>query len=154
MGIEQSQHEDFMSRALSLALKAESESEVPVGAVVVYQNEILAEGYNQTIQLSDPTAHAEIIALRRACQEVDNYRLIDAVMYTSLEPCCMCAGALVHARIKKVFYAASDPRAGACGSQFQLANNQILNHRIDLHQGLFQQQSSEILKNFFKKRRL
>ncbi len=142
-----------MHRALELANIAEQQGEVPIGAVLTLNNEIIGEGYNQVISNNDPTAHAEIIALRQACAEKNNYRLIDAVLYTTLEPCCMCAGALVHARIKTLYFATHDPKAGACGSQFQLANNNILNHKIELNHGLLQQESSTLIKNFFKKRR-
>lgn len=145
--------EKWMAQALTLAHQAQEIGEVPIGAVLVYQDEVIGEGYNQTISLSDPTAHAEIIALRQAAKKIKNYRLLNTTLYTTLEPCCMCAGALVHARIKTLYFATSDPKAGASGSQFNLTNNTILNHRIECHQGLMQQQSAQLLTNFFKQRR-
>ncbi len=147
-------HEEKMHCALALAREAELNGEVPVGAVIVLDGEIIAEGYNQVISTNDPTAHAEIIALRQAANAIGNYRLVDATLYSTLEPCCMCAGALVHARIKTLYFAACDPKAGACGSQFQLVDNDVLNHKIDWHAKLLQEESSTMLKNFFKQRRL
>lgn len=146
-------HQKFMERAIELAMEAEKQGEVPIGAVVVLNNEIIGEGYNQVIKLSDPSAHAEIIALRQAAKKIGNYRLNGASIYTTLEPCCMCAGALVHARIKNLYFSASDPKAGACGSQFQLLDNSILNHRVNIDIGIFQEKSASLLKNFFKERR-
>lgn len=142
-----------MQRAYDLALKAQKNNEVPIGAVIVLNDKMIGEGYNQVISQHDPSAHAEIIALRNAGKKIENYRLVEASLYTTLEPCCMCAGALVHARIKNLFYAASDPKAGACGSQFQLVENDILNHKINYEVGLLQEECSLLLKNFFKQRR-
>lgn len=147
------QHQRYMLRAIELAEKAQEISEVPVGAVLVHQGEIIAEAFNQTISLSDPTAHAEILVLRQGARVLQNYRLIDTTLYTSLEPCCMCAGALVHARVARLFFAAFDPKAGACGSILQVAANPALNHRTESHGGIYQDRSSQLLKNFFKARR-
>lgn len=146
-------HQKFMECAIELAMEAEKQGEVPIGAVVVLNNEIIGKGYNQVISLNDPSAHAEIIAIRQAAKKLGNYRLNDANIYTTLEPCCMCAGALVHARIKNLYFATSDPKAGACGSQFQLVDNATLNHRVNVDIGIFQEKSATLLKNFFKKRR-
>lgn len=142
-----------MQRALELARFAEIQGEVPVGAVLTYNNEIIGEGYNQVISNNDPSAHAEILAIRQAAQKQQNYRLVDSTLYTTLEPCCMCAGALVHARIRTIYIATNDPKSGACGSRFQLVNNDILNHKININFGHLQEESSSLLKNFFKKRR-
>ena len=147
------EHQRFMAHALSLAHQAEAQGEVPIGAVIVYDNKIIGEGFNQVISLSDPTAHAEIMALRQAAKNSNNYRLVGASLYTTLEPCCMCAGALVHARIQTLHYAAFEPKAGACGSQFQLVDNPILNHKVEIKTGLLQNESSTLIKQFFKKRR-
>ena len=111
-----------MTRALELANIAKEAGEVPVGAVLTLDDQIIAEGHNQPIAQHDPTAHAEIVALRSAAKEVGNYRLINSILYTTLEPCCMCAGAIVHARIKRVVFATQDPRSGAAGSVFNLLN--------------------------------
>lgn len=143
----------WMQRAFELAKIAQAKGEVPIGAVIVLNDEIIGEGYNQVISLCDPSAHAEILALRQAAKKIDNYRIINAELYTTLEPCCMCAGALVHARIKSLYFATSDPKAGACGSQFQLVHNEILNHKLNFYEGMLQEECSQLLKNFFKKRR-
>ena len=143
----------WMQRAFELAKLAEENGEVPIGAVIVLNDEIIGEGYNQVISLCDPSAHAEILALRQAAKKIDNYRIVNAKLYTTLEPCCMCAGALIHARIKSLYFATPDPKAGACGSQFQLINNDILNHKVSFSGGVLQEECSWLLKNFFKKRR-
>lgn len=143
----------WMQRAFELAKIAETKGEVPIGAVIVLNDEIIGEGYNKVISLCDPSAHAEILALRQAAKKIDNYRIVNAELYTTLEPCCMCAGALVHARIKSLYFATPDPKAGACGSQFQLINNDILNHRLNFYEGMLQEECAQLLKNFFKQRR-
>ncbi len=145
--------EKWMRYAFELAELAEEKDEVPIGAVIVLDGKIIGEGYNQVISNNDPTAHAEIIALRQAAKNIGNYRLINAELYTTLEPCCMCAGALIHARIKHLYFATTDPKAGACGSQFQLLKSNILNHKIDFSEGLLKVESAALLKNFFRKRR-
>lgn len=142
-----------MQRALELACIAKDASEVPVGAVLTLNNQIIAEGYNQSIAQHDPTAHAEIIALRSAAKQFNNYRLINTTLYTTLEPCCMCAGAVVHARIKRIVFATHDPRAGAAGSVFNLLRAEKLNHSCDIEHGLLAEESSFLLKQFFKERR-
>lgn len=142
-----------MQRALELARMAEIAGEIPVGAIVTMNENILAEGYNQSIMQNDPTAHAEIIALRAAAQKVGNYRLLNATLYTTLEPCCMCAGALIHARIKRVVCATLDLRTGAGGSVFNILNSEKLNHVSCFEHGLLAEQSSMLLKQFFQERR-
>lgn len=142
-----------MQRAYELAQLAEQKGEVPIGAVLVDNDKIIAEGHNQTIELSDPTAHAEILVLRHAGIKLNNYRLNGTTLYTTLEPCVMCAGALVHARIKTLYFASTDPRGGACGSQFNIVHNKKLNHRIECHSGLFAKPCGDLLSNFFKQRR-
>lgn len=142
-----------MQRALELAKIAEQQDEVPVGAVVVYQNKIIGEGYNQPIRLNDPTAHAEVIALRQSAKNIGNYRLIDTSMYVTLEPCSMCVGAMVHARIKQLFFAAGDAKTGAVCGAHQLVNHPMFNHQIEWHQGLLGEVSSQLLKDFFAAKR-
>ncbi|MFN7098355.1 MAG: tRNA adenosine(34) deaminase TadA, partial [Gammaproteobacteria bacterium] len=119
---------EYMQQALELAHYAEQQGEVPVGAVVVFQNEIIGKGWNQPISRHDPTAHAEIMAMREAAANIGNYRLVDCDLYVTLEPCPMCAGAMIHARIKRLIYGTADPRSGAAGSVFNLINSTQLNH--------------------------
>jgi len=146
--------EQFMRSALAQAAIAVRIDEVPVGAVLVSASgEILAECHNQTISLSDPCAHAEILALREAGRRLGNYRLLDTTMYVSLEPCAMCAMALVHARVKRLVFAASDPKTGACGSVFNLIADSRHNHRVEVQGGLLQEQASTALSAFFKAKR-
>lgn len=143
----------WMQQALRLARQAESEGEVPVGAVIVLDNKIIGEGWNRPIKSADATAHAEIQALRMACAKVNNYRLPGATMYVTLEPCLMCAGALIHARIETLVYGADEPKTGAAGSNidaFQLTN---LNHRVKLEGGVLADECSALLKQFFQSRR-
>ncbi|MDH5433152.1 MAG: tRNA adenosine(34) deaminase TadA [Gammaproteobacteria bacterium] len=146
-------HQHWMQKALELAQKAEEQGEVPVGAVLVKDNEIIGQGFNQPISTHDPSAHAEIIALRQAAKQIKNYRLVDTTMYVTLEPCAMCAMAMVHARVKTLIYAASEPRTGADGSLYQLLQHQGHNHQIEVIFGIMQEESSELLKAFFKQRR-
>ena len=143
----------FMEEALIEAKKALKKGEVPVGAVVVLEEDIIGRGYNQPITKNDPTAHAEIMALRDAAMSLENYRLKDTLVYTTLEPCLMCAGALVHARIKKLIYSASDPKSGVIESNGNLMQSAFLNHKISYEGGILKEESSEILKNFFLKKR-
>ncbi len=143
----------FMSRALELARAAEAMGEVPVGAVVVRDGKIIGEGSNRPISSSDPTAHAEIIALRAAAQAIGSYRLLDTSLYVTLEPCAMCAGAMVHSRVKRLVFAARDPRAGAAGSIFNVVSNPALNHAIDCEEGVLADECSMLLKDFFRIRR-
>ena len=143
----------WMQRALDLARQAERMGEVPVGAVLVLNNECVAEAWNQPIAAHDPSAHAEILALRQAGQKLWNYRLGDTTLFVTLEPCAMCAGAIVQARIVRVVFGAADPRAGAGGSVFQILNSSKLNHRVRITAGVLEDACAEILQEFFKKRR-
>lgn len=143
----------FMRRALELARHAEEAGEVPVGALVVLNDEIIGEGWNQPIVAHDPTAHAEIVALRAAAVRMGNYRLPDAVLYVTLEPCAMCAGAMVHARIARVVYGAADPKSGAAGSVFNLLESSTLNHRAQITHGVLAEECGQSLKTFFQARR-
>ncbi|MFD2168306.1 tRNA adenosine(34) deaminase TadA [Thalassotalea euphylliae] len=147
------QDRKFMARAMELATEAEKHNEIPVGAVVVYQGEIVGEGFNQSIMLNDPSAHAEMLAIRQAGQALDNYRLIDCTLYVTLEPCPMCAGLLVHSRVKRIVYGANDEKTGATGTVFNLAQSPLLNHQIDVDAGLMQDECSSMLSSFFKRRR-
>lgn len=155
--IDQNKHLFWMEKAILLAKKAEDSGEVPVGAVVVKNGvkngELIGEGWNQSIQNHDPSAHAEVQALRSACQNQRNYRLIDTTLYVTLEPCAMCASAIVHARVDKVVFAAHDPRTGAAESVFALLDNPALNHQCEIISGVCAEQSSTLLKNFFRARR-
>ena len=148
-----SNDEQWMAHALSLAKQAELQGEVPVGAVIVRDNVLLGEGWNQPIISHDPTAHAEIQALRAACNQANNYRLPGATLYITLEPCIMCAGAIVHARIERVVYATSEPKTGAAGSCLDIFSTPQLNHHVTCEQGILAEQSSELLRNFFRSRR-
>jgi len=143
----------FMQRAYELAQQAETIDEIPVGAVVVANNKIVSEGYNQSITLNDPSAHAEMVAVREAGIALQNYRLLDCTLYVTLEPCPMCAGLLVHSRIKRVVYATTDLKTGAAGSAFNLLCDEKHNHRIEIHSGVMAEQSSQLLSAFFKRRR-
>jgi len=142
-----------MERAIALARQAAVLGEVPVGAVLVRAGEMLGEGYNCPIGACDPTAHAEILALRRAAGRVGNYRLPDSTLYVTLEPCPMCAGAIVHARVRRVVFGAVDPRAGAGGTVFNLLQAEQLNHRTELTAGIAAEVCSELLRDFFRGRR-
>ena len=146
-------HESWMREALALAATAAAAGEVPVGAVVVMGTEIIGRGHNQPIAARDPSAHAEIVALRQAAQRAGNYRLPGACLYVTLEPCAMCAGAIVQARLDAVVYGADDPRAGAAGSVFDVLNSDRLNHRVQLQAGVLADQCAAVLKDFFKERR-
>jgi len=143
----------WMAHALSLAQRAAAEGEVPVGAVVVKDDEIVGEGWNRPIGLSDPTAHAEIQAMRNAAANVANYRLPGTTLYVTLEPCPMCAGAMVHARIQRVVFGAPDPRSGAAGSVFNLLQGTPLNHQCDVSGGVMAEECGALLKGFFRERR-
>ena len=147
------EHEGWMWRALALADCAAAAGEVPVGALVVREGEVLGEGWNRMISASDPTAHAEIVALRAAAEQVGNYRLPGAVLYVSLEPCTMCAGAMVHARIAQLVFAAREPRAGVVCSTCNLLDEPWFNHRVHWQGGVLAEQSSERLLRFFRARR-
>lgn len=143
-----------MQLAMKQAVAAELMDEVPVGAVLIDQDGlILTESHNQTISLSDPCAHAEILALRQAGQKLGNYRLLATTLYVTLEPCAMCAMALVHARVKRVVYAASDPKTGACGSVFNLIFDPRHNHSVEVQGGLLAEQAGQQLSAYFKRKR-
>lgn len=142
-----------MRRALALAAEAAAVGEVPVGAVVVREGQLLGEGYNRPIASHDPTAHAECVALRAAARNLGNYRLPGATLYVTLEPCIMCAGALVHARIQQLVYATTEPRSGAVVSQAQLLASPWLNHRVAVTGGVLQEEASQLLLDFFRARR-
>ncbi|MFL6648009.1 MAG: tRNA adenosine(34) deaminase TadA [Sulfurifustaceae bacterium] len=143
----------FMQRALDLARRAEEAGEVPVGAVLVSNGEIVGEGWNQPIGAHDPTAHAEIVALRAAAEQLDNYRLPGTTLYVTLEPCPMCAGAIVHARVARVVFGAPDSLAGSGGSVFNLLQSQALNHRAEVTGGVLQEECAARLRDFFRRRR-
>lgn len=145
--------EDWMWHALRLAQRAEQQGEVPVGALLVQGERCIAEGWNQPIQNHDPTAHAEIQALRKAGQAVQNYRLIDTTLYVTLEPCVMCMGAIAHARVKRLVFGAYDPKRGAVCHALQLSDAPFLNHKIDWTGGVLEQNCAEVLTDFFKARR-
>jgi tRNA(adenine34) deaminase len=153
MNEQQQQDQQFMRRAIELAQQAEQYNEIPVGAVVVYQGNIIGEGFNQSIRLNDPSAHAEMLAIRQAGQQLNNYRLIDCTLYVTLEPCPMCAGLLVHGRLKRIVFGAFDTKTGAIHSQFNLANSDKLNHQLAITGGVLQAECGELLSQFFKKRR-
>ena len=145
--------EDFLREAIAEARLAELSGEVPVGAVIVHDGQVIARGRNRVITDSDPTAHAEIVALRAAGAALANYRLLDCDLYTTLEPCAMCAGAILHARIRRLLYAAPDPKAGACGSALSVLNHPALNHQVMVLPALLTEECSALLTNFFRNRR-
>ena len=142
-----------MKHAMALAGRAEADGEVPVGAVIVRDGEIVGEGWNRTISRCDPAAHAEIIALRQAGKLIANYRLPGCVLYVTLEPCCMCAGAMIHARLDRVVFGAPDPKTGAAGSRFQVLCDPAHNQRPALSSGCLADECSEQLKRFFRQKR-
>ena len=146
--------EDFLREALELARDAERGGEVPVGAVVVLDGRIIGRGRNSPIARNDPTAHAEILALREAAAATGNYRLEGATMYTTLEPCVMCAGALVAARVSRLVFGARDLRFGGVRSKFRLADADVLNHRVEIVEGVLGAECAELLQTFFSSRRL
>jgi len=144
----------WMRHALSLARRAEAEGEVPVGAVVLdSEGEVLGEGWNRPIGSHDPSAHAEIVALRAAAQRLGNYRLPGTTLYVTLEPCLMCVGAMVHARIGRLVYGAPDPRTGAAGSAFDVLQSPQHNHRVEVTAGVLADECGAVLKKFFQKKR-
>lgn len=145
--------ETFMQAALAEAGAAASAGEVPVGAVVVRNGAIVGAGYNRPLQSNDPTAHAEIVAIRAAAENCGNYRLVDSTLYVTLEPCAMCVGAMLHARIARLVFGAYDPKAGAAGSVLDLCSHRGLNHRIEVNGGLFEGECAALLQAFFRARR-
>ncbi len=144
---------EFMRIALGLATEAESLGEVPVGAVLVKDGGVIGRGRNAPISQTDPTAHAEILALRQAAMEADNYRLPDSTLYVTIEPCAMCVGAMIHARVARLVFGAREPRAGAVVSREQLAGKVWLNHRIEVTEGVLAEDCAALLKAFFARRR-
>jgi tRNA(adenine34) deaminase len=145
--------EQFMRRALELARIAAAAGEVPVGAVLVKDERVVAEGSNRPIATCDPTAHAEIIALRAGGVALETYRLLDTTLYVTLEPCAMCATAMVHARVRRLVFGAADPRAGAAGSVFNVVQHAALNHRLDVEAGVLGEECGALLREFFVARR-
>jgi tRNA(adenine34) deaminase len=143
----------WMQIALHEANLAMNENEIPVGAVLVKNGKLIAQSHNQPIRKNDPTAHAEIQLLRKAGEQQKNYRLIGSSLYVTLEPCAMCFGAMVHARIDRIVYGASDPKTGVCGSCINLNKEKIFNHKISITGGVLEKESSELLRLFFKSRR-
>jgi len=144
---------EAMDAALEQARLATEGGEVPIGAVVVYDGAIIARGQNRVLRDVDPTAHAEMVALRVASAALGNYRLNGCALYVTLEPCAMCAGAMIHARIDRLVFAAADPKAGACGSVLSVLNHPQLNHQMQVEQGIAAEESAELLRGFFRERR-
>ena len=144
----------LMREAIKLAKKGRELNEVPVGAIVTFRGEIVGKGYNQCVQNQDPTAHAEIIAMRAAAKHIGNYRLNECNLYVTLEPCLMCFGACVHARISKLIYGADDLKIGAVKSNLGQINSTKLNHKFEIISGILKEECAEILSNFFKEKRL
>lgn len=143
----------YLREAIAQARAAEMDGEVPIGAIVVHKDSIIATGSNRVLRDSDPTAHAEVVALRAAGRALGNYRLEGCTLYTTLEPCAMCAGAILHARIARLVYAASDPKAGACGSVLSVMNHPRLNHKVEVISGLLAEECGSMLTEFFRARR-
>ncbi|HWB99006.1 MAG TPA: tRNA adenosine(34) deaminase TadA [Bryobacteraceae bacterium] len=146
-------HESYMREALALAREAEAQGEVPVGAVVTVGDRIVGRGYNSPVGRNDPTAHAEMLALREAAQQAGNYRLEEATLYVTLEPCAMCAGALVAARIGRLVFGSRDLRFGGVRSKFRIADSELLNHRVEIVEGVMAVECVELLQHFFAQRR-
>ena len=143
----------YMDLALAEAAKAESAGEVPVGAVIVFEDKVVARGFNQPILANDPTAHAEIVSLREAGRALGTYRLAGATMYCTLEPCMMCAGAMIHARIARLVFGTPDPKVGAAGSIYNVLTDPRLNHRVEVVTGIREDECAALLKNFFARKR-
>jgi len=148
-----SNDEKWMALAIKQAIKADTEGEVPVGAVIVKDGQLIAQAHNQPISTNDATAHAEIRLLRAAGKHQKNYRLIDTTVYVTLEPCAMCLGAMMHARISRMVYGASDPKTGVCGSRADLTNESFFNHEMEISGGVLEKECKELLQSFFKSRR-
>ena len=144
---------DFMQAALDEARQAAEAGEVPIGAVVVREGTVIARGQNRVLRDLDPTAHAEIVALRAAAAFIGNYRQMGCTLYVTLEPCAMCAGAMIHARLDRLVFAAADPKAGAVGSVLAVLNHPQLNHQMQVEQGILADESDELLRSFFRDRR-
>lgn len=145
--------DDAMPAALAEARSAAQAGEVPIGAIIVREDAIIARGQNRVLRDNDPTAHAEIVALRAAAAALNNYRLNGCTIYVTLEPCAMCAGAMLHARLDRLVFATPDPKAGACGSVLSVINHPRLNHRMWIEQGTGAEEAAELLRSFFRERR-
>ena len=143
----------FMRMALREAARGGSEGEVPVGAVLVLEGSVIARAHNRPIHLHDPSAHAEILVLRRAARKLRNYRLDGCDLYVTIEPCAMCAGAIVHARLRRLIFGAPDPKAGACGTALRIINHRKLNHRLELARGVLQTECAFVIQEFFRSKR-
>jgi len=157
MALEETQaqkDQQYLRAAITAAKIAEENGDVPIGAVIVYQNRIIGKAYNQREQLQDPTAHAEIIALTQAAAALENWHLNGCTMYVTLEPCCMCAGALVLSRMDRLVYGCDDPKTGACKSLYNIVQDERLNHRLEVTSGVLREQCREQLQEFFAKRRI
>ena len=148
-----SRDEDYMSQALDLARQGGEAGEVPVGALLVQDDTVISLAWNQPIALNDPTAHAEILVLREAARKLENYRLLGTTLYVTLEPCPMCAGAMVHARVSRLVFGAVDARSGAAGSIYDIARSEVLNHRLEVTGGVRAAESAALLQEFFQVRR-
>jgi tRNA(adenine34) deaminase len=144
---------EFIQAALAEARSAAQAGEVPIGAVLVHDGAIIARGQNRVLRDSDPTAHAEIVAIREAARILGNYRLNGCSLFVTLEPCAMCAGAMIHARLDRMVFAAADPKAGACGSVLSVLNHPQLNHQMLVEQGIMADEAAELLRSFFRERR-
>ena len=144
---------DYMQQALALARLASEQGEVPVGAIIVSDGAVIGRGANRPITTNDPTGHAEIIALREAGEALNNYRLTGSSLYVTLEPCIMCMGAIIHARIKRLIFSAYDPKTGAAGSLYSIGSDGLLNHQLEITGGVCQEESADLLQKFFKARR-
>jgi tRNA(adenine34) deaminase len=147
------QDEQYMRQAIEAAKIAEENGDVPIGAVVVYENQIIGRAYNQREQLKDPTAHAEIIALTQAAAALETWHLNGCTIYVTLEPCPMCAGALVLGRLDRLVYGCGDPKAGACGSLYNIVQDERLNHRLEITSGVLADECAKLLQDFFRQRR-
>ena len=147
-------HRSFMKQALLIASEGRNKGEVPVGAVLVRNNEIIGRGHNRVIELNDPTAHAEIVAIREAAAVLGNYRLLDTTLYVTVEPCVMCAGAVLQARIKRLVFGVADPKGGAFGSLYNMAEDTRLNHRIEVFSGVSGSECRSLLQEFFRLKRI
>jgi len=148
------QDELYLQLAIEQARRASEAGEVPVGAIVIFENAIVGRGRNEVLESNDPTAHAEIVALRDAARRLNNYRLTGCELYTTLEPCSMCAGAIIHARIARLIYGAADPKAGAAGSVLSVINHPQLNHQLAITAGTLAEECGDLLRTFFRERRL
>jgi len=144
---------EAIEAALAEARRAAEAGEVPIGAVIVYEDEILARGQNRVLRDNDPTAHSEIVALREAAKLLGNYRLNGCTLYVTVEPCAMCAGAMIHARLDRLVFATPDPKAGAAGSVLSVLNHPQLNHQMQVEQGIRTEEAAELLRSFFRERR-